>query len=103
MSLYKKLVELKIAALTGRVPYPHEGICTNLPGEPLAVFRLAKDWPEHSGNKYYPVPSPDSVYDPGYFFIISSDLWDISTVYGRSRMRLLDYLINKAYQLENNP
>jgi len=81
------------------------GICTNvmdllcIDGTTRGWYHWieanAQLWPEYSGHKEYPVPHSD--YDPESAYNESDDLlWDMDTEYGQARMRLLNFLIERA-------
>ena len=84
------------------------GICSTLNGKLLCLgmeannahrmaFSIAPKtapfWAEFSGDKDYPVPSPDQNLSAEDYYYNCSDRWDKNTAYGQSRRRLLDFMI----------
>ena len=82
------------------------GICGNvrvlaqmLHGYDSAVWSYWRDvnggifenWPEFSGNIYYPVPSGNRILPANDMYTLVHDLWE--SQYGEARFRLLDFLI----------
>lgn len=83
------------------------GICSHLfeycavSSERLRAKHWMLDWPEHSGNELYPVPSADVYAGPGHlceaelaFDAACGDRW--CGEYGAARKRLLNYLITRC-------
>jgi len=86
------LLALKDLVAHGNIPAEMNGICSNLTIVSQVysygfVEKYSIGWPEHSGDREYPVPRPIDTY---------FGLWRYE--YGESRLRLLDYLIE---QMEN--
>lgn len=86
------LLKLKELVGSGNIPANMNGICSNLTIVSLVqsygfVEKYSVGWPEHSGDREYPVPSIN-----GYQCL----KW--RGEYGEARLRLLDYLIE---QMEN--
>lgn len=60
---------------------------------------LTARWPEYSGNADYPVPAPLIDQSPVYAYGEAEEagrLWDARTAYGRSRRRLLNWLVEET-------
>lgn len=58
---------------------------------------LMREWPEYSGDPQYPVPAPfGRVAQDAYHNAASDRLWAKWTQYGRSRRRLLAWLIEQT-------
>lgn len=76
------------------------GICNNIVVDYETCFDIVReyavDWKEYSGDSSYPVPASNTDKSPlGMYYECqrSGDMWDKDTEYGRSRWRLVDYLI----------
>ena len=87
------LLKLKELAACGNVPAETSGICSNLTIVSQVysygfVEKYSIGWPEHSGDREYPVPRPLGDQYKGKWI----------GEYGEARLRLLDYLIG---QMEN--
>lgn len=72
------------------------GICANTYGVVGRLVReLSPSWKKYSGNDRYPVPAV--MYSTPYQeYVLTKNLWDKSTEYGRLRWELLDHLIAMA-------
>lgn len=59
--------------------------------------RLWGDWPLYSGSRHYPVPSPTGEFCPEwtYAWAARDHMWAAEHPYGRARLQLVDFLINK--------
>lgn len=71
--------------------YPGE-IRSRLPGDHI-VGHYAYTWEEYSGDSEFPVRSYDNNRTCEDQYILTKDLWDKNTEYGRARWRLVDHLI----------
>lgn len=87
------LLALKDLVAHGNIPAEMNGICSNLTivsqvGSYGFVEKYSVGWPEHSGDREYPVPSVN-----GYQCL----KW--RGKYGEARLRLLNYLIEQMESL----
>lgn len=59
--------------------------------------RLWGDWPLYSGNRWYPVPDPTGGDSPEWIYACAArdHMWAAEHPYGRARLQLVDFLINK--------
>lgn len=94
MSIYSQLADM----LEQHQPddSPH-GICTTVqiltkftPQLESDVYDIISRWPEHSGNRDYPVPHP--TMDPKLAYLKTDNLWE-PTPYGDARRRLYHFVI----------
>lgn len=88
------LLKLKEMASCGNIPADMNGICSNLTIVSQIqsygfVEKYSFGWPEHSGDREYPVPRVNGLY--------SSRKW--VGEYGEARLRLLDYLTQQMEKL----
>lgn len=74
--------------------YPR-GTRSDLSGDHI-VGHYAYTWEEYSGDSEFPVRSYDNNRTCEDQYILTKDLWDKNTEYGRARWRLVDYLINRV-------
>lgn len=71
------------------------GLCHHVSGAKYGgLYDLMEDWPEHSGNRHFPVGHPRMGASAAFAQVLN--LWDRDTEYGRARWRLLDYLIERT-------
>lgn len=54
---------------------------------------LAAHWPKFSGDRTYPVPTPEG-HTPSHYYHTCPDLWDRNTPYGLLRWELLEWCID---------
>lgn len=91
-----------------------EGICGNInkyfskrgfilaPIESARIRQFFMDWPQHSGNRHFPVPDPDNpgVKQAEVKYMLTCDMWNQNTEYGQLRMTMLEYCINRMKRWE---
>ena len=88
------LLKLKELAACSNIPAEMNGICSNLTIVSQVesygfVEKYSIGWPEHSGDKEYPVPRPLGDQYKGKW----------TGEYGAARLRLLGYLIEQMESL----
>ena len=94
-TLHKKLVELKWRVLNNAVEANYAGICDNLMFiDRQALYDIMRNWPEHSGDRTYPVSDPDGYFSAMAMFGRTANVW--VGEYGAARIRLLDFLIEET-------
>lgn len=77
---------------------PYVGICANLgPDYYESLDKLFVRWPNYSGERDYPVPSPRSDESPRQAYHQVGDLW--AGEYGALRMALLDFCIAEVQRI----
>lgn len=59
---------------------------------------LFKEWPEHSGDHLYPVPSLSDL-SPEEAYIRCKNKYSLFTRYGRARRRLLKFIKNRCREI----
>ena len=83
---------------------PNWGICSNANVMDNITFELMRKWPKYSGDSVVPVPAPkafrseDNKEDNAaayYKEAMAEEMWSSDYEYGRSRLALLDFLINE--------
>jgi hypothetical protein len=72
-----------------KIIYRECGICTNVDIEDETLREIFKDWPEFSGDEFYPV---ETCYRGSWQYRNSSDKWG-SGPYGLARKRLVKWMI----------
>jgi len=60
------------------------------------------EWPEYSGDVFYPIPAQREFYNPTREYHDTTNMWDQENPYGRARMRLLDWLIKQLTTVIGN-
>lgn len=115
-SLHQRLLKLREGLTATEKPIwflSHTGLCANynsmctfLGEHPPSLEKLCggkwKEWPLFSGEREYPVPAGEIVSrwpdmsNANYAYDYAMDMYDTSTDYGRDRMALLDYLIERT-------
>lgn len=84
------------SGLCGNIAYLQRSKATSYRIELSAIFQ---SWPKYSGDLRYPVPSPyESLCSRSVYYDLSTNpysMYDQSHEYSKSRLELLDYLIEK--------
>lgn len=99
---------LRLSRSTGEHHVPGCGICQQLKlwayhaevsmKQVNAAFTdIAARWPEHSGDGYYPVPSPDARMRAEDYYLQASrvQMWLPGEPYADARLRLLRFVIDE--------
>lgn len=94
--MLKRLVALRDNG--GPAPFFQDmGICGQVTSTGITEKRwlekVMDKWPEHSGNREYPVPHPTGSPEVAYHLVCNK--WDRNTAYGQARWRLLEWLIEE--------
>lgn len=69
----------------------------------LVLNDLFAQWPDYSGAVEYPVPHPTMPPKDAFHSLYTEGLWDPETEYGRSRLALLAFMIEKLEGLNSDP
>ena len=79
----------------GKPYYPLLGICANVEVPCHTLEGIWRDWPEHSGIMWCPVPTGDPSLNVIEAYKKRDGMWDREHPYGAARWRLLEWTIAK--------